>query len=91
MSHEYQITEFEFSKESDGFKEIDRFYSDSRNTIAIVGERPDGAFTFVLYQWDLTDAEYVGGGYWSCCELGGMFGAYSSAHSEAKQAILRYK
>lgn len=91
MNEENPITIFEFTEESEGFKEKDRFYSESRSTIAIVGEKPDGTFTYALYKWDLTDAEYVGGGYWSCCDLGGMYGEYSSAQKEAKQAISCHK
>jgi len=91
MNEEYPITIFEFTEDSEGFKEKDRFYSESRSTIAIVGERPDGTFTYALYQWDLTDAEYIGGGYWSCFDLGGMYGEYSSAQTEAKQAISCHK
>lgn len=92
MSETYPVTEFEFSEESEGFKEKDRFYSESRETVVVVvGCKADGTFTYALYQWDLTDAEYVGGGYWSCCDLGGMYGEYSSAKSEAEQAISCHK
>lgn len=91
MSEKYPVKEFEFSEESEGFKEKNRFYSESRKTVAVVGCKADGTFTYALYQWDLTDAEYVGGGYWSCCDLGGMYGEYSSAKLEAEQAISCHK
>lgn len=91
MSETYPVTEFEFSEESEGFKENDRFYSANRKTVAVVGNKANGTFTYALYQWDLADAEYVGGGYWSCCDLGGIYGEYSSAKSEAKLAISSHK
>lgn len=91
MSEAYPVTVFEFPEESESFKETERFFSSSRECVAVVGEKKDGTFTYALYQWDLTDAEYFGGGYWSCCDLGGMYGEYSSAQSEAKQAISCYK
>jgi len=91
MNDEYPMTEFEFHEESEGFKEADRLYSASRSTIAIVGEKPNGTFTYALYQWVLTDSDYVGGGYWSCCDLGGMYGEYGAAQSEAKQSISCHK
>ena len=91
MNKIYPVTEFKFSEKFENFKEIDRLYSLSRETIAVIGEKADGTFTYALYKWDLTDSEYVGGGCWSCCDLGGMYGEYSSAQSEAKQAISCHK
>jgi len=91
MNALYPITEFEFPEESEGFKETDRLYSVSRNTIAVVGEKKNGTFTYALYQWDLTDAEFIGGGYWPCCDHGGIYAEYNSAKSEAKQAISCHK
>lgn len=91
MSETYPVTEFGFSEESEGFKEKERSYSTSKNTVAVVGNKADGTYTYALYQWDLTDAEYVGGGYWSCCEIGGTYGEYSSAKADAEQAISCYK
>jgi len=87
MSEEYPVTDFEFPEKSEGFREIERLYAGDKKVVAVVGAREGGAFTYALYAWDLTDAEYVGGGYWSCCGIGGMYLEYSAAKSEAKQEL----
>lgn len=73
----------EFTGTQEGFDEIEREYSDSKKTVAVVGQRIDGAYTYFVYKWDITDWEYIGEGYWSPSGIGGFFQDLDSAKTEA--------
>ncbi|ABX50095.1 hypothetical protein Sbal195_2929 [Shewanella baltica OS195] len=78
----------EFTGTQEGFEEIERKYSDSKKTVAVVGQRTDGTYTYFVYKWDITDWEYIGEGYWSPSGIGGFFQDLDSAKTEAYLNLL---
>ena len=73
----------DFDGEHERFVEIEREYSIDRRRLAIVGKRDDGAFTFFVHQWDVSDWEYIGEGYWTPVSEGGLYFDLASAKKEA--------
>jgi hypothetical protein len=80
--------EFEFPAESEGFKELVREFSPCGRVVMVVGIRPDGAFTYSLYFWDMSEYEYIDSGYWSPCSSGGMFSDIDAATNEARKTLV---
>lgn len=77
----------EFSLQDFPFQELERRVSCSKRKAAVIGIRDDGFYTFELYEWDTTDWEYLGHGYWSCCGSGGIFESLECARAEAYVTI----
>ncbi|MCU8015940.1 hypothetical protein L5M36_03375 [Shewanella sp. SM72] len=73
----------EFTGTHEGLHEIERKYSDSKKLVTVVGQRTDGAYTYFVYKWDITDWEYIGEGYWLPSAIGGLFQDLDSARTEA--------
>lgn len=82
------MEKFEFNKVSEGFKELNREFSPCGRLVMIVGIRENETYTYAVYFWDLSEVEYLGGGYWACCAIGGSFGDLVSAKKEAKQILI---
>ena len=81
MNNEPEFREFNGSHER--FSEIERKYSVDKKYVAVVGKRNDGAYTYFIHQWDISDWEYIGEGYWTPVSVGGLFFDLESAKNEA--------
>jgi hypothetical protein len=82
-----EMDEFQFPAEAEGFKELVREFSPSGQLVAVVGVRPDEAYTYAIYFWDTTDYEYSGAG-WAPGGGGGIYSDLDSAVSEANSELL---
>ena len=83
----HKPTEFEFSEQSENFKEIQREFSKNGECVVVIGKRTDGNFTYACYKWDLSEIEYIGNGYWCPCGGGSIFESIESATNEALSTL----
>ncbi|WP_293369588.1 hypothetical protein [Nevskia sp.] len=78
---------FEFDEHSEGFRESGRIFDPAGNRVAVFGRTPAGRYTYAVYHWDLSEPDHLGGGFWSCCDLGGIYGDERSAEREAQRIV----
>lgn len=81
--------EFIVNATSEGFHEAGRFTSDDGLRVAVYGPKPSRVYTYALYFWDRSEYEFIGDGYWCCCEVGGLYDELESAKADAKRALYR--
>lgn len=78
---------FEFNELAEGFRESGRIFNSTGDRIAVYGRTVAGAYTYAVYNWDLSEQDNLGGGFWSCCDLGGIYGDAGSAQQEAQRIV----
>jgi len=78
---------FEFNEASEGFRELGRIFSSAGNRVAVYGVTPFQRYTYAIYHWDLSEREHIGGGFWSCRALGGLYGDEKSVQQEAPRIV----
>lgn len=83
----HKPTEFQFPEQSENFKEVERKFSENGQRVVVIGQRPDGNFTYTCYKWDLSEVEYIGKGYWCPCGGGSLFESLDSATKEALSTL----
>ncbi|MES9851815.1 MAG: hypothetical protein ABW170_08285 [Candidatus Thiodiazotropha sp. L084R] len=78
-----RIDKFEFPEVAEGFKELAREFSPCGRKVIVIGIKPDNTFTYSLFNWDLSEVEYIGSGYWAPCYKGEIFSDFDSAFKKA--------
>jgi len=81
---------FQFNERSEGISEPGRLSNPAGDCLAVFGRTPAGLYTYAVYQWDLSEQAHLGGGFWSCRDLGGTYGDERSAEREAQRIVAAY-
>jgi hypothetical protein len=82
-----EVNEFKFNSEYEGFNEFYREYSACNKLVMVSGSKENGVSTYVVYFWDMTDSEYIGSGYWACCDQGGAYSELTAATKEGQRVL----